>query len=185
MLTPQTVSDYILSKVSIEDGDAITNLKLQKVLYYCQGWHLAVFEADLFGEAIEAWSHGPVVPSVYRRFSPFGRGSIIPTWDLSYVTGAVSERSRRLIDQVWSQYSGLSARELRNRTHAEPPWRLARGDLPEGERSQNVLDRATLMAFFKEERERLLMTVGLGEPSPEVIGHLESMIGSVDGRKAA
>jgi len=50
-------------------GEPITNLKLQKLLYYCQGWHLAYHEKVLFSDPIQAWVHGPAVPNVYRSNS--------------------------------------------------------------------------------------------------------------------
>ena len=49
---------------SATNGELVSNLKLQKLLYYVQGFHLAVFGEPLFEEEIEAWMYGPVVPSV-------------------------------------------------------------------------------------------------------------------------
>ena len=45
--------------------ELMTNMKLQKMLYYQQGFHLAYFGTPLFDKDIEAWMFGPVVPSVY------------------------------------------------------------------------------------------------------------------------
>lgn len=50
------------------DGELMTNLKLQKMLYYQQGFHLAYFGTPLFDDEIEAWMYGPVVPSVYNHY---------------------------------------------------------------------------------------------------------------------
>ena len=78
---PNPVNDVVRFIVNagdtFEDGDSISNMKLQKLLYYCQGFHLASFEgAALFDEKVEAWEHGPVVPVVWRRFREFGRDPI-------------------------------------------------------------------------------------------------------------
>ena len=59
-------------------GDLLTNLKLQKMLYYEQGFHLAYFNEPLFEEPIEAWQYGPVVPVVYNYYKSRGRNGIEP-----------------------------------------------------------------------------------------------------------
>jgi uncharacterized phage-associated protein len=55
------VAAYILA----EQGP-VTHMKLQKLVYYCQGWHLAWDEKPLFDEPIEAWANGPVCPALYE-----------------------------------------------------------------------------------------------------------------------
>ena len=67
MYTSQQIADWILSQLNSNSGDTISPLKLQKLLYYCQAWHYTIFNEVLFDERIEAWTHGPVVPSQYIR----------------------------------------------------------------------------------------------------------------------
>ena len=66
MLTAAQVADYFLSLVDEDAGDSMTNLRLQKLLFYAQAWHLALTNRPLFEEDFEAWVHGPVIPSFYR-----------------------------------------------------------------------------------------------------------------------
>jgi Uncharacterized phage-associated protein len=67
----------IILKLSNPDvGDIISNLKLQKLLYYVQGFALAMYDKPLFDEDIEAWMYGPVVPCVYQEYKEFGSGAI-------------------------------------------------------------------------------------------------------------
>ena len=61
------IANKIISKTDLEHGDTISNLKLQKMMYYRQGFHLAYFGTPLFDEDIVAWQYGPVVPSVYKE----------------------------------------------------------------------------------------------------------------------
>ena len=68
MLSCDDAAKYFLAQVSEDAGDLISNLKLQKLLYYAQGFHLALYDQPLFPEAIEAWTHGPVVPDLYRHY---------------------------------------------------------------------------------------------------------------------
>ncbi|MFK5281891.1 Panacea domain-containing protein, partial [Lacticaseibacillus paracasei] len=67
MITAMNAARYFLSKQDQEEPD-ISNLKLLKLLYYAQGTCLALLDRPLFSETIEAWRHGPVVPSVYQAF---------------------------------------------------------------------------------------------------------------------
>ncbi len=62
------VAEYFLSLADEEAGDFLSNLKLQKLVYYAQGFHLALFNRPLFMAAIHAWQHGPVVPELYHAY---------------------------------------------------------------------------------------------------------------------
>lgn len=107
-----------------QDEEAhLSNLKLQKLLYYAQGWHLALKHRPLFTEELQAWSHGPVVPAVYRAFREFGSSDIRLEnadefdWDdFDPVTG-------EFLVRVWNTYGGFEAWKLRNMTHDEAPWK--------------------------------------------------------------
>jgi uncharacterized phage-associated protein len=61
------VADSIIA-LCHDRGIELTNLKLQKLVYYVQAWKLAIDHEPLFPDDIEAWVHGPVVPQVFRRF---------------------------------------------------------------------------------------------------------------------
>ena len=66
MLTCYDIAKYFLAQADEEIGDLISNLKLQKLVYYAQGFYLALHDEALFPEDIEAWTHGPVVPVLYH-----------------------------------------------------------------------------------------------------------------------
>ena len=65
MATVFDVARYILSRQDQNAGDTISNMKLQKLVYYAQGFALAITGKPLFQEDIEAWEHGPVAPALY------------------------------------------------------------------------------------------------------------------------
>lgn len=75
MIPARKVAKYFLSKVEEDIGDGISNLKLQKLVYYAQAYHLAMYGEPLFGERVEAWEHGPVVPELYREYKIYGPGT--------------------------------------------------------------------------------------------------------------
>lgn len=103
-------------------GAGLTNLKLQKLLYYEQGYHLAFYGTPLFDEPIEAWMYGPVVPEVYNEFVSFGSSPITVT-DSPI---CLDEQDEILFNNVYDAYRDFSAIGLMNKTHAESPWLDAR-----------------------------------------------------------
>ena len=131
-----------------ENADAVylSPLHLQKLLYYCQGWGLALLGRPLFHQPLCAWKYGPVVRDVYDLFKAQSRGVLagqIP------VTGApMASTPAALVEMVWREYIRFTPRELVAMTHREPPWREARADLPEGAHSDAVLSHATMREFF-------------------------------------
>ncbi len=66
------VANYFLSLVNEDQGEGITNMKMQKLVYYAQGFSLAMLNKPLFEEPIEAWQYGPVVPTLYHAFKKYG-----------------------------------------------------------------------------------------------------------------
>lgn len=113
------VARYILGFSEPDAGDAISNLKLQKLLYYVQGFHLAIFNEPLFEEPIKAWEHGPVVEEVYFRYKDFGANAIVDESDIEFT---LSEPQKEMIADVYNVYGQFSAWKLRNMTHDEMPW---------------------------------------------------------------
>lgn len=122
-------------------GDLMTNLKLQKMLYYEQGFHLAYFNEPLFDEQIEAWQYGPVVPSVYEYYKTYGRNGLIPD---NKVFEFMVNYEQALFDEVFRVYGAYSAIGLMNMTHTEMPWATT----PTG--VGNVISHEKMKSFFKK-----------------------------------
>lgn len=121
MLTCMEVANYLLSKTDEEAGDVISNLKLQKLVYYVQGFSLAMNNRPMFEEDIYAWQHGPVVPSLYHNFKDNGAFGIPKPVDFDVST--IPAEDRELMDEVYDVYGQFSAWKLRNMTHEEAPWK--------------------------------------------------------------
>ncbi|WP_433265488.1 type II toxin-antitoxin system antitoxin SocA domain-containing protein [Actinosynnema sp. CS-041913] len=120
-------------------------MKLQKLLYYAQAWHLAKYGEPMFDARIEAWRRGPVVPEVYHRH----RGqSEVGSWDEGDPRG-LTERERSVVGDVVERYGGFSRHELSDMAHAEEPWRAARGALPESEPSSAPLSNKVMARYFR------------------------------------
>ncbi|BAZ81967.1 MAG: Panacea domain-containing protein [Sphaerospermopsis kisseleviana] len=121
MLSCHDVAKYFLSQADEDAGDLISNLKLQKLLYYAQGFHLALYNEPLFPEPVEAWIHGPVVPEVYHEYKNFASSAIPIPEDIDF--SIYDEKTVDLLDEVYSVYGQFSAWKLRNMTHNEEPWK--------------------------------------------------------------
>jgi uncharacterized phage-associated protein len=125
MLSAKDVAEYFVYLVDEESGDNITNLKVQKLLYYAQGFHLAMRRGErLFSESIVAWKHGPVVIPVYSQYKGLGWQPIPqpPGFEVDRFPPEV----REILDAVHETYGQFTATKLESMTHAEPPWQKTR-----------------------------------------------------------
>jgi uncharacterized phage-associated protein len=109
-----------LTKWAAANEADMTNMKLQKLLYYAQGRYLAEYGKPLFEEEIEAWSHGPVVPSVYRAFKDNGSEEIPPSEDFEF--SSIDRDTTKFLQKIWNTYGGIATWKLRKMTHNEDPW---------------------------------------------------------------
>jgi uncharacterized phage-associated protein len=92
--------------------------KLHKLLYYCQGHHLATFGRPLFDETVSAWDMGPVVGSLWFA----EKQGVVPVDEAS---APLREAELNTVGYVLSRYGRLSGRDLEILSHAEDPWQLA------------------------------------------------------------
>ena len=115
------VTAYILSKTQ-----QITTMKLQKLVYYSQAWHLVWVGDRLFSEPIRAWANGPVVYELFQAHR--GQFTVAPPWVLGDVR-RLSEDEISTIDAVLNSYGHLEGFQLSILTHEEAPWLETRGEL--------------------------------------------------------
>lgn len=113
------VAKYII-QYSSENGNEITNLRLQKILYYIQGYFFKKFNAEAFSEYIYNWPYGPVVKDVYYEYNKFVASAI--TLDESVLDIECSKKERELISVVIDKCFEYKPFELVNKTHQEEPW---------------------------------------------------------------
>ena len=122
MLTCKNAAKYFLALADDEDaGELISNMKLQKLLYYAQGFYLAKYGKPLFDAKIEAWSLGPVVPEVYHEYKSYGSDAIKLSEKLDF--SVYDEDAREMLDEVYAVYGQFSAWKLSQMTHDELPWK--------------------------------------------------------------
>ncbi len=120
MIRALDIAEYFLTLQDEDAGDAISNLKLQKLLYYAQGLYLALNGRKLFDEKIKAWQHGPVVPEVWHNYKEFGNRSIEPP--TGFDPDVLPEEVTQHLDEIWQAFGQFSAWRLRDMTHSEAPY---------------------------------------------------------------
>ena len=123
MLSAKDVAEYFLASSDDDEQDLISNLKLQKLVYYAQGIYLALHSEPLFPDNIEAWVHGPVVPGLYHEYKRYGEKAIDPPTNIDFEK--YGTREREVLDEVYSFFGQFSAWKLRDMTHEEAPWKEA------------------------------------------------------------
>lgn len=141
--TALDIAHKIIAETDTEGGEAISNLKLQKLLYYVQGFFLAAFEEALFSDEIVAWQYGPVVPDVYFHFKEFGSNSIRLDSEILPVSFDDPSTSD-FFDEILREYGRFSAIGLMELTHQEPPWKKTFNEDPRG-----VISHDLMKVYFK------------------------------------
>jgi len=137
-LTTYDVANVLLRLSDTDSGDVVTNLKMQKLIYYTQGFHLAINDTPLFDEDLVAWEHGPVSVSLYEKLRSFKSGQIEISEPVSV---DITAEQLDLINEVLNVYGQFSAWKLRDMTHNETPWTSTlRGE---------KIDKTKLTAYFK------------------------------------
>ncbi|MHB1430638.1 MAG: Panacea domain-containing protein [Streptosporangiaceae bacterium] len=141
-----TIAKWFIAWAEAE-SDELSNMKLQKLLYYAQGHHLAFTGMPLFTEVIQAWSHGPVIPEIYHAFKKFDAKSITLSDRDPFTFDEVNRGTSEFLVKIWNTYGGYSAGRLRNMTHQEHPWRDNWGG--ESDRGR-VISHADMSKFFEQ-----------------------------------
>lgn len=136
------IANKLLAKAAdVCGGDLMSNMTLQKMLYYEQGYHLAEFGTPLFDDNIEAWMYGPAVPCVYEHFKGHGAGGILPE---NKEIIELTDEEEYMFNEVFHTYSIFSASGLMNMTHSEKPWKTTPTGLG------NVISKEKMCSFFKK-----------------------------------
>ncbi len=126
-------------QMNFEDSEFITNLKLQKLLYYAQGCYLAKKGECLFDDDFLAWEHGPVVRVIYDKFRKYGANGI--QYEDDYEE-KLDDNTIELLRKVYNQFGQYTAWKLRDMTHQEEPWLST---------SRNkTIDKNVIKKFFEE-----------------------------------
>jgi uncharacterized phage-associated protein len=146
MTTAKDAACFMLDLARHDDEPQyLTHLQLQKLLYYLQGWSLALRNRPFFQGRIEAWRNGPVVKEVWPLFAGNGKQPIL---DIPGDCAALAEGERFFGRLIWEKYKFYSPIALSQMTHKELPWLMARGNLPLSMRSDEEIPAMAMKDYF-------------------------------------
>jgi uncharacterized phage-associated protein len=141
-------------KKGIQENKPVTQMKIQKLLYFAQGFYLAQYGSPLISESFQAWEYGPVIPEIYSTFKIYGSSPIVDASTLFFFTTdakkieiesqSFTDDAKSIIDFTWNALKDIDAIALSTWTHKEnSPWKAhyKNGVIPNGE----------LGAYFKKE----------------------------------
>lgn len=120
-------------------------MKLQKLVYYSQAWHLVWADETLFTDRIEAWANGPVVPLLYEKHK--GKFTV-EAGCFGGDANRLTKAQRESVDSVLAAYGDKTSQWLSNLTHMEAPWMDARTGIPDGERGTNEISAAAMHEYY-------------------------------------
>ena len=126
------------AQMNFEDSEYITNLKLQKLLYYAQGYYLARKNDPLFKEDFIAWEHGPVIRKVYDEYKKNGAKGIEYNEDFNI---SIDRETEIILNEVYEKFGQFSAWKLRDMTHQEMPWRTTTRN--------DIISKEKIKEYFK------------------------------------
>ncbi len=139
------IAKWFLSK------DSMTHKKLQKLCYYAQAWSCALFAGDrLFEDEIQAWVHGPVVPSLYRQFSKYGWKEI-PKENCDY--SLFSDDTLYVLNAVYNTYGEFTGDQLEWLACSEHPWKEARHQAYAWEVCTDPISCKTMRNYYAKKYE--------------------------------
>lgn len=162
-ISARDVSVYILSKLA--QGRGLETVKLQRLLWFCQGWHYGAYNTPLFAEDFEAWTLGPVVPAIHHRHP--GVHEVGANHDFGGNATRLANTHKEIVNAVIATYGGMNVFELVEHTRREgTPWfkmMQARQDTGAGEDAPVggtggggvTIPKALIRMFFKKEAKRI------------------------------
>jgi len=152
----RAVANFLLDYAD-QIGRPVSNLALQKIVYFCHGWYLAVFDRPLIEEPVQAWEHGPVFKSLYRSFKSAGNAPInFRATTMNYVEGKeevirseFDPETAKFLLNVFDAYSRYRPGQLRQITHLpDGPWKQVWEDARKRPQPGMKISNDSIKAYF-------------------------------------
>lgn len=134
------VAQYVIAYESSKNR-TVSNLRLQKLLYFIQCVFFAVQNKACFSDELEAWAYGPVVPEVYRKYKVYGSTFIPETVNNK---SAFLSQDISLINNMLDACASRSTSGLVEISHKQAPWKNV---YIEG--MNNIITKASIAQYVK------------------------------------
>jgi uncharacterized phage-associated protein len=175
-LDPRSVANFIIT-LAREDQKPITNLSLQKILYFINGLFIGRFEENLVSGFFEAWRFGPVHPMLYEAFKDFGPNPITSfAYRVDLMTGHRSKveipedpHLQSLLKDFARPYLSMSPGRLVDLSHSkDSPWDVLTKTSIGGERKFGLrITDELIKERFKFHKVAIAENPRIGEPNEE------------------
>ena len=117
----RVVANALINK-AVDNAQPFTPLQTIKLVYFCHGWMLGLYERPLIAQNVQAWAYGPVIAEVYHALKHY-RGDPVYSPIKGFEEETFDEFEEDLVEQVYKKYGGLDGIELSQLTHAiGTPW---------------------------------------------------------------
>jgi uncharacterized phage-associated protein len=143
------IADYFVWLAN-DTGSFVSNLQLQKLVYYAQAWHLALYDRPLFEDDFQAWVHGPVIPELFDQYKHFSWQPINQEAHPDLPAAIVTH-----LTDIADEYFGCNGYELERMTKDELPWQRARGELAPDDISANIIRKEWMKEYYKTRAEEV------------------------------
>ena len=129
----------------------MTHKKLQKLCYYAQAWHWALFNSPMFNENFEAWVHGPVNRTLYSSYAYYGWRKIPQQ---NFNEEQLPDDVLDILNAVYDTYGDFSGDQLEALTHSDLPWQKARGSLKPWETCTAIISDDDMHDYYIKQYEQ-------------------------------
>jgi uncharacterized phage-associated protein len=154
-----TIDSKLLAKYVIDKIGNMPHLKLQKLLYYIDAWHIAVLDRPIIEEKFEAWMHGPVLRTIWNDYKDYGVMTLNNLVSIKDNEKDIIEKSIEqsltkdqieLMNDVLNEYGDKSAYHLECLTHEATPWLEARKGIEPAEQCSNKISKETTKDYYRK-----------------------------------
>ncbi|MCC3406557.1 MAG: DUF4065 domain-containing protein [Microcoleus sp. PH2017_10_PVI_O_A] len=143
-LSDREIANYFIWLASQFDVE-INAYKLQKLVYYAQAWHLAIYGTPLFNADFQAWVHGPVIPDLLEKYqSQFSWEPIVERIERPKLSEEIGE----FLEEVADAYLEYDDETLERMICGEMPWLEARGNLPRDESCHGIISQESMKQYY-------------------------------------
>lgn len=149
------IANFFITKTK-QYNQALSPMKLLKLVYLAHGWHLALEHGPLIDEPVVAWQFGPVVESLYQEFKKFGNDQITELAKIDEQEAMARLNSDKIalaiLERVWEVYGSYTAIQLSNLTHKPgSPWDIAWNE-EEGKNIRNhCIQNSIIQEYFAQQ----------------------------------
>ena len=162
----RAIANYFIKR-SLERGDEVTHMKVQKLVYISHGWCLALLNRPLIHESVQAWEYGPVYPCLYHALKEFGKDPIneeiqdmtLENGRLTFAPASIDSESNHeeekkdissLLDKVWEVYNRFTAIQLSAMTHEKgTPWHDMVSKFPEIKQRPTPIPNSLIKSHYE------------------------------------